>query len=200
MAAYFLGRRARVLIRGLAAVLALLAGMVVNQQTGEAPATEPAAQVRAPVPGPAAVSQLPVLAAGAQAAPASATLAVVSPTCRLPVPNTATCYIGWPYLYAEAAGPGQYMITMTVSIDDQLRAYVGGFFQSSMYIPNDMLAPGFRVACGAPGAGGIPELGASYRFLIQGRATGGGPVAEASGTVSCPADIVHLRLPMLSRP
>lgn len=193
MAAYFLGRRARVLIRGLVAVLALLAGMTANRQTGQAPL--PAASL-----GPAAVSQLPALAAGAQAAPASATLAVVSPTCRLPVPNTATCYIGWPYLYAEAAGPGQYMITMTVSIDDQLRAYVGGFFQSSMYIPNDMLAPGFRVACGAPGAGGIPELGASYRFLIQGRATGGGPVAEASGTVSCPADIVHLRLPMLSRP
>jgi hypothetical protein len=194
------GRRARVLIRGLVAILVLLAGMAVNGQHVRGPATDSASLVRAPVPGLPAVSQLPVLAAGVQAAPASATISLESPTCRLPVPNTATCYIEWSYLYAVPVLSGQYMISMTVSIDDQPRAYVGGFFQTYMYIPNDMLRPGFKVACGAPGAGGIPELGASYRFLIQARATGGGPEAQASGTVSCPADLARLQLPFISFP
>lgn len=113
-----------------------------------------------------------------------------SPTCSLPEPGTNVCYITWSYLNVTAS-TGQYMITSTIVLDGQLQAYVGGFFQNSMFIPGTMFGPGFRVPCGAPGASTSPDLGASYDYIIRARETGGVSAANY-GTVSCPYDIVPL--------
>jgi len=57
-----------------------------------------------------------------------------------------------------------------------------------MYIPSDMLMPGFKVACGWRGAGDMPGLGYSYDYVIRAAETGGLKAANY-GTVTCPADV-----------
>jgi hypothetical protein len=120
-----------------------------------------------------------------------------SATCHRPVAGTAACYIEWSYL-SVSAGSGAYVISMTVTIDNQLRAYHAGFFQSSMYIPGEMTAPGYRVSCGAPGSGVIASMGESYSYTIRARDTSGLTAANY-GSVTCPADIVKVYLPSMQR-
>ena len=67
------------------------------------------------------------------------------------------------------ATPGQYMISMTVMINDRLRAYHQGFFQNAMYVPSDMMGMGFRVPCGTPGASGVPDMGIIYSYTLRAR-------------------------------
>ena len=95
-----------------------------------------------------------------------------------------------------SASTSQYIISMTVSIDGQLRAYHAGFFQTSMYIPGDMLRPGFKVACGWRGASGAPELGYSYDYVIRAAETGGLKAANY-GRITCPADAGTAFLPVI---
>jgi hypothetical protein len=120
-----------------------------------------------------------------------------SATCYLPEPGTGACYIDWNYLNVTASS-GQYVISMTVAIDNHLQAYHSGFFQTSMYIPGDMFAPGYKVTCGAPGSAGKPDLGESYSYIIRARETGGLTAANY-GTVYCPADVVKIFLPILGK-
>lgn len=123
-----------------------------------------------------------------------------SPTaqCIRPEQHTDVCYIQWYYLYVTASSP-EYIISMTVSIDDRLQAYYGGFFQNSMYVPQGMHSPGFRVACGVAGASGQPNMGNTYEWVIRARETGGQGAANY-GSVSCPADIVPVTSVSLSGP
>jgi hypothetical protein len=121
-----------------------------------------------------------------------------SPTCYRPAPGTGACYIQWQYLSVTAAA-SSYIISMTVSIDDDLRAYHGGFFQTSMIIPAQMTAPGYRVTCGLPGSGGLPDWGNIYSYQIRARDTAGLSAAN-SGSVRCPADTVTIYLPIVMRP
>jgi hypothetical protein len=120
-----------------------------------------------------------------------------SPTasCNLPRANTGVCLMTWSYMYADASP--DYIITMTVGIDDKARARYAGFFQSYMYIPSEMLV--FRVACGAPGTGGNPILGANHSYVLRARDSSG--LASANyGSVTCPADIPRRNfLPLLTR-
>ena len=120
-----------------------------------------------------------------------------SATCYLPEPHTNTCYIQWSYLNVTASS-SQYIISMTVAISNQIRAYYSGFFQTSMYIPGDMQSPGFRVACGEPGSGGKADLGRMYPYTINARETGGLKAANY-GTVYCPADTIRLYLPIVKK-
>src|SRR3972149_549387 len=113
-----------------------------------------------------------------------------SPMCYRPVAGTGACYIQWNYLYVTADS-GSYVISMTVTIDNRLRAYHSGFFQSSMFIPGDMTAPGYRVTCGAPGSGGTAELGKTYTYALRARETTGLTAANF-GSVTCPADLVKV--------
>jgi hypothetical protein len=116
------------------------------------------------------------------------------PTCYRPADGTGTCYVQWSYLYVEAAA-SQYMISMTVAIDGQFRAYQGGFFQNAMYVPGEIYGPGFEVKCGLPGTGGRPDLGSTHSYAIRARETGGLQSANY-GSVTCPADIVHIFVPL----
>jgi len=116
-----------------------------------------------------------------------------SATCYRPVAETGACYIRWDYLSVTAAS-SSYIISMSVTIDNHLRAYHTGFFQTSMYIPDDMVSPGFKVTCGAPGSGGDSAWGNSYSYVIRARETSGLSAANY-GTVRCPADLPKAFLP-----
>jgi hypothetical protein len=121
-----------------------------------------------------------------------------SATCYLPRPGTNNCYITWNYLNVSAS-TSQYIISMTVNISNHMSAYFSGFFQTSMYIPGDMLGKGFRVACGTPGSGGVRDFGRQYNYTIRARETGGLSAANY-GSVTCPGDYVSLAQATLSGP
>ena len=108
-----------------------------------------------------------------------------SATCYQPDPAVDACFINWYYMSVNASP--NYMITMTVD----LNAYgpvvhTQGFFQTSMYIPYNMLGRGFKVPCGALGAGGNTSLGSAYAYTIRARDSAGLKSANY-GTVYCPA-------------
>lgn len=119
-----------------------------------------------------------------------------SATCELPRRGTDACYITWSYLSVSAA-PSNYIITMTVAIDNRPRARSQGFFQTSMYVPTEMLT--FRVPCGVPGASGDPDWGLSHSYTVRARDTTGLKAANY-GSVYCPADQVPLASADISGP
>lgn len=118
--------------------------------------------------------------------------------CFRPQEHTDSCYIQWNYFNVTASS-SQYIISMTVTIDDRLRAYYSGFFQSSMYVPQEMQKPGFQVSCGLPGSSGVPEMGKTYSYAVRARETGGLKAANY-GSVTCPADVVPVNELALSGP
>ncbi len=108
-----------------------------------------------------------------------------SATCYQPDPAQDVCYINWYYTSVDASP--NYMISMTVAINDfGIVANVAGFFQTSMYVPYNMLDRGFKVACGPLGASGSPYLGKAYAWTIRARDSANLKSANY-GTVYCPA-------------
>jgi hypothetical protein len=134
---------------------------------------------------------------GDPASPAISFIDNPTATCYRPVAGTGECYIQWNYLYVTASS-SQYIISMTVSIDGRLRAYHSGFFQTSMYVSDEMYESGFRVTCGFPGAGGVAGMGNTYSYIVRARETGGLSAANY-GSVTCPADEVKLFMPMIRK-
>ncbi len=109
-----------------------------------------------------------------------------SATCYQPDPTQDACYVNWYYLNVDAAP--NYMITMTTFLNPKVVSHVQGFFQTSMYIPYNMVGQGFKVSCGALGEGGNPALGKAYGYTIRARDSAN--LASANyGTVYCPAYI-----------
>jgi hypothetical protein len=107
------------------------------------------------------------------------------------------CQVNFNYLYVTAA-TNQYIISMSVRIDNRIRGYYSGFFQNYMYVPADMNGAGFRVRCGQIGSGGNPNLGKAYSFIIRARETGGLSAANY-GTVYCPAGPRQVHLPLIRK-
>lgn len=181
--------------RGALAGLLAVAGVLGILAAHVAPGSQAA-------PLPAAVSagaNLPPQEVGSDAAaPDISTIDSPSPTCHRPVAGTGACYIQWEYLYVTASS-GAYVISMTVTIDNRLRAYHSGFFQTAMYIPGDMLESGYRVSCGAPGSGTVPETGRTYSYAIRARESTGLTTANY-GSVTCPADLARVLLPLIRKP
>ena len=116
-----------------------------------------------------------------------------SATCYQPDTSRNTCYVAWSYLYVTA-GASQYIISMTVSLDNRLVAYHSGFFQTSMYIPSDLVGRGFKVACGPRNASG---LGKTYAYTLRARETGGLGAANY-GSVTCPG-VYLVYMPLIRR-
>jgi hypothetical protein len=107
-----------------------------------------------------------------------------SATCYQPDHTQNNCYINWYYMSVSASP--NYMITMTASLNNYGPvAHTQGFFQTSMYVPYNMLGQGFKVACGSAGSGGNPDLGAAYAYTIRARDSAGLSSANY-GTVYCP--------------
>jgi hypothetical protein len=117
-----------------------------------------------------------------------------TPTCFNPVQGTGICYIQW-YYHSVTATAGAYIISLTITIDNLIRAFHGGFFQNSMYIPGNMFDTGFQVTCGAPIAG----FGRTYNYLIKARETGG-LTSTNTGSVTCPGDVATIFLPLMLKP
>lgn len=108
-----------------------------------------------------------------------------SATCYQPDPGRDVCKLTWYYLSVSASP--NYMITMTLSLNNNGPvAHTQGFFQTSMYIPYNMLGEGVQVACGPLGAGGNPQLGNAYGYTIRARDSAGLSSANY-GTAYCPA-------------
>jgi hypothetical protein len=106
-------------------------------------------------------------------------------TCYQPDPAQDVCYINWYYMSVDA-NPN-YMIAMTVTLNTiGTVARMSGFFQTSMYAPYNMFDRGFKVACGALGAGGNPYLGNAYAWTISARDSSNLKSANY-GTTYCPA-------------
>lgn len=108
-----------------------------------------------------------------------------SATCYQPDPGRDACYLTWYYLSVSSSP--NYMITMTVSLNNTGPvAHTQGFFQTSMYIPYNMLGQGIKVACGPLGAGGNSSLGNAYAYTIRARDSANLKSANY-GTAYCPA-------------
>jgi hypothetical protein len=109
-----------------------------------------------------------------------------SPTasCFKPDPTVDECYVNWYYLSVDASP--NYMITMTVQLNNAFVATYNGFFQNSMYAPYNMRGNGIKVACGALNSGGNKYLGAAYSYTIRARDSANLSSANY-GTVYCPA-------------
>lgn len=108
-----------------------------------------------------------------------------SATCYQPDATQDTCYINWYYLNVSAAP--NYVISMTVALNSVgYIANVQGFFQTSMYVPYNMMGNGYKVACGAVGSGGNPLLGNAYAYTIRAKDSAGLGSANY-GTVYCPS-------------
>jgi len=128
-----------------------------------------------------------IIAPEASAAPQQPNIGFIdspSATCYQPDPDQDSCYINWYYLSVDASP--NYMITMTAVLNNfGPVAHVQGFFQTSMYVPYNMLGQGFKVPCGGAGAGGNPELGNAYAYTIRARDSANLGSANY-GTVYCP--------------
>jgi hypothetical protein len=113
-----------------------------------------------------------------------------SPTvsCYQPDSTQDACYLNWYYMAVDANPNYVTAMTVTVSSPTNIVARMNGFFQTSMYAPYDMFGNGFRVACGALGAGGNPQLGNAYSWAIQALDSANSKSAN-SGTAYCPAYI-----------
>jgi hypothetical protein len=120
-----------------------------------------------------------------------------SATCYQPMPDSDACYINWSYLSATAS-TSQYIISMTIAIDNRMVANYQGFFQTSLYVPSDLNGDGFRVSCGSPGAAGVPGLGRSHSYTVRARETGGLKAAN-HGSVTCPVGLYRVFLPVTLR-
>ena len=107
-----------------------------------------------------------------------------SASCYKPDPAVNECYVNWYYLSVDAYP--NYMITMTVQLNNAFAATYYGFFQTSMYAPYNMRGNGIKVPCGALNSGGNKYLGAAYPYTIRARDSTNLSSANY-GTVYCPA-------------
>ena len=162
------------LICGLVLTGALLAwgALLAAGEARAAPAFKASAATPVPLPDKPAVES-----------PKISFIDSPSASCVLPESHTGKCYLVWSYLYASA--DPNYMISMTVEIDGRMRGRYNGFFQTSMYVPTEMLT--FHVACGASGSSGDPKLGMSHNYILRGRDSANLTAANY-GSVTCPAD------------
>ncbi|MCB0155360.1 MAG: hypothetical protein KDF65_11245 [Anaerolineae bacterium] len=168
--------------------LAAVGGLFVIYEMAGWPAAQPAAAAGAKPGRPAQEIDEP---GRPRAAPA---IQNPTPLCYRPVEGTGACYLEWSYLRATASS-GAYVISMTVTIDNRLRAYHAGFFQTELYVPGDMMTPGYRVLCGEVGSGDNPDMGLTYAYLIRARDTTG-QTSTNTGSVTCPADKVVVPAPV----
>ncbi|MCX8062619.1 MAG: hypothetical protein N3D16_08555 [Anaerolineales bacterium] len=120
----------------------------------------------------------------------------LSPTCVNAVPGSGVCYINWYSVHLNVAP--SYIVTMTFSIDNRLRANMQGFFQHEISLNHRMFQPGFGVTCGFPKSDSPTALGNTYPYAIRARDSSGANYSN-SGQITCPADVIRLYLPLITR-
>jgi hypothetical protein len=121
-----------------------------------------------------------------------------SATCYRSGLHSDTCYVNWYSLYVATVS-SQYMISMTLTIDGQIRANYQGFFQSAINVSPLSHGDGFQVPCGPIGVDGMPNMGHVYSWTLKARDTAGFKAANY-GSVVCPAStLVRSFLPLVQR-
>ena len=107
-----------------------------------------------------------------------------TPYCYQPDAAQDECLINWASISVEGTPANMEVMTVTLKAIGPVARYQG-YFQDSIHIPHGMNGTGFQVACGAPGAGGMAQMGNSYDWTIEAEDTNG-LVATNSGTLYCP--------------
>jgi hypothetical protein len=182
----------------LAAALTLLvAGAWLFLERTQAAVFDPAGSALAAAPTPAAAGR-PTQRLRDDATQNTAISFIESPTATCWQRNLLKdeCYMNWVSL-SVVAYPS-YVISMTISIDDRLRARYHGFFQTNFSFEGDLNGKGFRVSCGTPGTAGISGLGMAHSYTIRARASDGLSAANY-GSVICPAGPRRSYLPLTRR-
>ena len=107
-----------------------------------------------------------------------------TPYCFQPNPTMDECYVNWASMSVSASPASMKVMTLTIDAVGIVARYQG-FFQEAMTVTHEMNGMGFQVACGAPGAGGQAQLGASYDWIIKAEDINGVTTSN-SGTLYCP--------------
>lgn len=126
----------------------------------------------------------------------SVSIHMSNPACVQVVSTSGACSIQVNSL--SASGSDQTFSRLEVLVNGKLRAYMGGFFESTAYLGEPMLSSGLGVACGRPGDGGLPNYGKAYLFTANAYMADG-TSSSASATVYCPAYEAKIYLPMTRR-
>lgn len=119
-----------------------------------------------------------------------------SAVCYQTNPGLNECFVNWQYLNVTSTAPA-YMSQMTVTIGSRVRAVYQGFFTRQLYVSGDSHGRGFKVPCGALGAGGNPLLGLTHSYTIVAVDTSG-LKSSNYGSVTCPG-VRQVYLPLVLR-
>jgi hypothetical protein len=122
-----------------------------------------------------------------QAAPlqvTSVSITMSDPSCVQVRPPSGTCALQLGYLVAS--GSDTSFSRLEVLVDGKLRAYMGGFFESTAYLANPMIPGGLMVTCGRSNASGTPDYGKAYSVAANAYMVDGTSASD-SMTVFCPA-------------
>jgi len=122
-----------------------------------------------------------------QAAPlrtTSISISMSNPSCVQVRPPSGTCALQLGYLVASGSDPS--FSRLEVLVEGKLRAYMGGFFESTAYLISPMIPGGLLVTCGRSNASGKPDYGKAYS-LAANAYMADGTSASSSTTVFCPA-------------
>ena len=120
------------------------------------------------------------------------TIKMSNPSCVQSQPAAASCSIVIGNLSANGSDISFSRVELLV--DNKLRMYMAGFFESSAYFTYSMVPDAFTVSCGGPNASGNPNYGKSY--LVTANAyMADGTSASNTMNVFCPAFVVQATNP-----
>ena len=141
------------------------------------------------------VLQYPSKASPASALQASSvSVSMSNPTCFQVLPANGACTIQINNL--TASGSDSSFSRVELLVNGKLRAYMGGFFESTAYLSAAMLRGGLMVACGRSNAGGLPDYGMAYTVTVNAYMADN-TTASASQNVYCPAFAGNTYVPVI---
>lgn len=121
-----------------------------------------------------------------------------TPSCYRPQGRSTVCLVNWGSIQVSTVSP-QTIVSMTLTIDNLVRANYQGYFQSAMNIVPRFHGDGFQVPCGQAGVDGTPGVGHRYEWSLR-ALDSEGLKANNEGTVTCPAlGTTHVFLPTVRR-
>ncbi len=130
------------------------------------------------------------------AAPGQATIVLNNPYCVQPSPALGTCVLNARNVSVSSSDPN--FTGLQVTVNGNTRAFLSAFFETAVYLTDDMLGPGLQVACGLPNAGGVAGYG--YRYTLGFSAIiSGNPASTDTAEVSCPAFESKTYMPLVKK-
>jgi hypothetical protein len=130
--------------------------------------------------------------------PSISLLETRKPTCYRPELGSNACFVNWGSTTVSTSAP-RTIVSMTLTIDGQMRANYQGFFQDAMEVMPGFHGAGFQVPCGPASVDGVVGMGHRYDWALRARDSQG-LQTSSSGALTCPAlDPIHVFLPMVRR-